>query len=163
MRSIYYPGVCTKPGTYYQGWFMYMRYTQGQNEEYLHYPGVCIYSILIQVLSIQVYVRNNLSTYSTDREYLLTKFDRTSRIFHCLNRSTCWNVKLYSLNNWNIPSSVCAVGKGPLYMFMLDCAHTETIVNAYSHTGPIVRDMLTVLGYGPCVCSASLFQALMVS
>ena len=22
-------------GTYYQGWFMYMRYTQGQNEEYL--------------------------------------------------------------------------------------------------------------------------------
>ena len=35
MRSTYYPGVCTKPGTYYQGWFMYMRYTQGQNEEYL--------------------------------------------------------------------------------------------------------------------------------
>ena len=22
-------------GNYYQGWFMYMRYTQGQNEEYL--------------------------------------------------------------------------------------------------------------------------------
>ena len=35
MRSTCYPGVCTKPGTYYQGWFMYMRYTQGQNEEYL--------------------------------------------------------------------------------------------------------------------------------
>ena len=35
MRSTYYPGVCTEPGTYYQGWFMYMRYTQGQNEEYL--------------------------------------------------------------------------------------------------------------------------------
>ena len=35
MRSTYYPGVLTKPGTYYQGWFMYMRYTQGQNEEYL--------------------------------------------------------------------------------------------------------------------------------
>ena len=35
MRSAYYPGVCTNPGTYYQGWFMYMRYTQGQNEEYL--------------------------------------------------------------------------------------------------------------------------------
>ena len=35
MRSAYYPGVCTKPGTYYQGWFMYMRYTQGQNEECL--------------------------------------------------------------------------------------------------------------------------------
>ena len=35
MRSTYYPGVCTKPGTYYQGWFMYMKYTQGQNEEYL--------------------------------------------------------------------------------------------------------------------------------
>ena len=31
----YYPGVRTKPGTYYQGWCMYMRYTQGQNEEYL--------------------------------------------------------------------------------------------------------------------------------
>ena len=35
MRSTYYPGVRAKPGTYYQGWFMYMRYTQGQNEEYL--------------------------------------------------------------------------------------------------------------------------------
>ena len=35
MRSTYYPGVCTKPGTYYQGWLMYMRYTQGQNEESL--------------------------------------------------------------------------------------------------------------------------------
>ena len=35
MRSTYCPGVCTKPGTCYQGWFMYMRYTQGQNEEYL--------------------------------------------------------------------------------------------------------------------------------
>ena len=35
MRSTYCPGVCTIPGTYYQGWFMYMRYTQGQNEEYL--------------------------------------------------------------------------------------------------------------------------------
>ena len=27
--------VLTKPATYYQGRFMYMRYTQGQNEEYL--------------------------------------------------------------------------------------------------------------------------------
>ena len=35
MRSTYYPGVCTKPGTYYQGWFMYVRYTQVQNGEYL--------------------------------------------------------------------------------------------------------------------------------
>ena len=35
MRRTHYPGVCTKPSTYYQGWFMYMRYTQGQNEEYL--------------------------------------------------------------------------------------------------------------------------------
>jgi hypothetical protein len=25
MRSNYYTGVCTKPGTYYQGWFMPMR------------------------------------------------------------------------------------------------------------------------------------------
>ena len=31
----YYSGVCTKPGTYYQSWFMYMRYTQVKNEEYL--------------------------------------------------------------------------------------------------------------------------------
>ena len=35
MRGTHYPGVCNKPGTYYQGWFMYMRYTQGQNEGYL--------------------------------------------------------------------------------------------------------------------------------
>ena len=35
MRTTYYPGVCTKPGIYYQDWFMYMRYTQGQNEDYL--------------------------------------------------------------------------------------------------------------------------------
>ena len=41
MRGTYCPGVCTKPGTYYQGWFMYMRYTQGQNEKCLLYPGVC--------------------------------------------------------------------------------------------------------------------------
>ena len=27
--------ISTKPGTYYQGWFMYMRYTQGQNKEYV--------------------------------------------------------------------------------------------------------------------------------
>ena len=36
-----YPGVCTKPGTYYQGWFIYMRYTQGQNEEYLLSRSAC--------------------------------------------------------------------------------------------------------------------------
>ena len=41
MRSTYYPGVWTKSGTYYQGWFMYMRYTQGQNEGSTYYPGVC--------------------------------------------------------------------------------------------------------------------------
>ena len=35
MRSTCYSGVSTKPGTYYQGWSMYMRYTHGQNEEYL--------------------------------------------------------------------------------------------------------------------------------
>ena len=44
MRSTHYPGVCAKPGTYYQGWFMYMRCTQGQNEEY----------VLNQVLTIRV-------------------------------------------------------------------------------------------------------------
>ena len=27
-------------GIYYQGWFTYMRYTQGQNES-TYYPGVC--------------------------------------------------------------------------------------------------------------------------
>ena len=50
MRSTYYPGVRTKPGTYYQGWFMYRRYTQGQNEEYLLSEG----NVLNQVLTIRV-------------------------------------------------------------------------------------------------------------
>ena len=49
MRSTYYSGVCTEPGTYYQGWFMYMRYAQGQNEEYL-----LSRSVLNQVLTIRV-------------------------------------------------------------------------------------------------------------
>ena len=40
MRSTYSPGICTKPGTYYQGWFMYMRYTQGQNEECLSFRSM---------------------------------------------------------------------------------------------------------------------------
>ena len=44
MRSTNYPGVFTKLGTYYQGWFMYMRYTQGQNED----------QVLNQVLTKQV-------------------------------------------------------------------------------------------------------------
>ena len=35
MRSTYYPGVLNQVRTYCQGWFMYMRYTQGQNEEYV--------------------------------------------------------------------------------------------------------------------------------
>ena len=56
MRSTYYPGVCTKPGTYYQGWFMYMRYTQGQNEEYLY--------------TIQKYVRTKASLYCFDTLYI---------------------------------------------------------------------------------------------
>ena len=51
MRSTYYPGVCTKPGTYYQGLFMYMRYTQGQNAYEEYYPGVCTIN---QVLTIRV-------------------------------------------------------------------------------------------------------------
>ena len=34
---------------YYQGWFMYMRYTQGQNEEYLLSRSI---RILNQVLTI---------------------------------------------------------------------------------------------------------------
>ena len=51
MRSVYYPGVCTKPGTYYQGWFMYMRYTQRQDEEYLLSRSVYV---LNQVLTIRV-------------------------------------------------------------------------------------------------------------
>ena len=36
--------VRTKPGTYYQGWFMYTRCTHGQNEVY----------VLNQVLTIRV-------------------------------------------------------------------------------------------------------------
>ena len=55
MRSTYYPGVCTKPGTYYQGWFMNMRYTQGQNEEYLY--------------TIQKYVRTKASLYCFHTSY----------------------------------------------------------------------------------------------
>ena len=50
MRSTYYPGVCTKPGTYYQGWLMYMRYTQEQNEEYFPIQEY----VLNQVLTIRV-------------------------------------------------------------------------------------------------------------
>ena len=55
MRSTYYPGECTKPGTYYlQGWFMYMRYTQGQNEEHLLSRSMYV---LNQVLTIRVGLR----------------------------------------------------------------------------------------------------------
>ena len=50
MRSTYYPGVCTKPGTYYQGWFMYMRYTQGQNVHGVLTIQECV---LNQVLTIR--------------------------------------------------------------------------------------------------------------
>jgi hypothetical protein len=51
MRSNYYPGACTKPGAYYQGWFMYMRYTGTEGgvltiQEY----------ILNQVLTEQIYL-----------------------------------------------------------------------------------------------------------
>ena len=53
MKSTYYPGVCTKPGTYYQGWFMYMRYTQGQNEEY----------ILSRSMYLRKYVCTNVRIY----------------------------------------------------------------------------------------------------
>ena len=48
MRGTYYPGVCTKPGTYYQGWFMYMRYTQGPNKEYLLSRSTCILILYVQ-------------------------------------------------------------------------------------------------------------------
>ena len=44
-EEYFYPGVCTKPGTYYQGWFMYMRYTQRQNEEYLLSGLVYVYEV----------------------------------------------------------------------------------------------------------------------
>ena len=57
MRSTNCPGVCTKPGTYYQGWFMYMRYTQGQNEEYLHYPGVCTKEVLATQVPLHPHCR----------------------------------------------------------------------------------------------------------
>ena len=54
IRSTYYPGVCAKAGTYYQGWFMYMRYAQGQNEEFnTYYPGVCMYVCTKPVLAKQ--------------------------------------------------------------------------------------------------------------
>ena len=56
MRSTYYPGVCTKPGTYHQGWFMFMRYTQGQNKGYvlsrsMHFPQVCAVNYTVYLLS----------------------------------------------------------------------------------------------------------------
>ena len=60
MRSTYHPGVCSKPGTYYQGWFMYMRYTQGQNEEYLLSRSM---TALNQVLTEQVPL--TISQYNT--------------------------------------------------------------------------------------------------
>ena len=53
MRSTYYPGVRTKPGTHYHGWFMYMRYTQGQNEEYLYTIQECVLN------QVQVSLYNN--------------------------------------------------------------------------------------------------------
>ena len=43
--------VRTKPGTYYQGWFVYMRCTGGQNEEYLLSRSMYV---LNQVLTIRV-------------------------------------------------------------------------------------------------------------
>ena len=46
MRSTWYSGVCTKPGTYYQGWFMYMRFTQGQNEDH-----VCEYMCVLMCMN----------------------------------------------------------------------------------------------------------------
>ena len=58
MRSTYYPGVCTKPGTYYKGWFMYMRYINRDRMRSTYYPGVC----------------------TKPARYLLTKF-------HCMSRN----------------------------------------------------------------------------
>ena len=54
MRSTYYPGVCTKPGTYYQGWFMYMRHTQEQNEEYLLYMCQFSRAFILQIKNLAV-------------------------------------------------------------------------------------------------------------
>ena len=62
MRSTYYPGVCTKPGTYNQGWFMYMRYTKGQNEEYYESTYIYMY-VRTYVLSRSVYYVLNRCTY----------------------------------------------------------------------------------------------------
>ena len=56
MRSTYYPGVCTKPGTYYQGWFVYMRYTQGQNEEYLLTQAYTKQVLLYSICTVRMYV-----------------------------------------------------------------------------------------------------------
>ena len=37
-----YPGVRTKSDTYYQGWFMYMRYSIHRDRmRSTYYPGVC--------------------------------------------------------------------------------------------------------------------------
>ena len=48
----------------YQGWFMYMRYTQGQNEEYLLYIGEYVLNqvLIKQVLLYLVCVLSHLHT-----------------------------------------------------------------------------------------------------
>ena len=50
--SYYYGDDCLvhEISTYYRGWFMYMRYTQGQNEECLVSRSI----VLIQVFTIRV-------------------------------------------------------------------------------------------------------------
>ena len=43
MRSTYYPGVCTNPGTYYHAGLVYVHevYTGTDRMRSTYYPGVC--------------------------------------------------------------------------------------------------------------------------
>ena len=69
MRSTYYPGVCTKPGIYYQGWLMYSRYTQRQNEEYFYF-AVCTKPGTYYYQGWFMYMRY---TQGQNEEYLLSR------------------------------------------------------------------------------------------
>ena len=69
MRGTHYPGVCTKPGTYCQGWFMYMRYTQGQSEEYLLSRSVQVPLHLKVLNSYRVGHRKSILEHNTHLTY----------------------------------------------------------------------------------------------
>ena len=97
MRSTYYPGVCTKPGTYYQGWFMYMRYTQGHNEEHVLSRSVYCPRYLLTKLHCTV------CTYST----YVCHTVHVHNICRCLYVCTCsnaYNIMTYTVHTYTVES-----------------------------------------------------------